>query len=692
MTIRALVLGFLGGLFIAGFGYINDRILQLESFNNGHQLAIIVVGTLFLSVVTINPLLHKFGEKVAFNAPELAVIFICLSISCSIPGRGLMEQFLQTLVMPFHWEKVTPGWKKGNLIDYAPEEMLVDRPTDTDDVVVSRFVSGTIDNKDEIAKLGPVELLKYRVNLVPWSKWRRPLTTWLPLIFLSAISSIALGLIVHKQWAHHELLSYPIADFVSSLIERKPDRSLPTVMLNSLFWIGFGIFFGIRLLNGANAWFPDQLVQIPYSFSFWSFSDMFPVIRRLPATWGPLTLRIFPLVIAFSFLLRSEISLTFGLSQILWILVAAPMVTMGVDLSNDYDIGGWSGWHGAGAYTALTLMIIYFGRHYYKQLLSRSVREWQRKVDGDSYDVWAFRIFVVSTIAMICLVIRLGLSWPIAIGTVLLMLMTFLVVARISAETGLFFIQPGWQPFGALLALMGAYSMSPTGIVIAGIICAVMCIDQSQSLLPYFINALRVGDRMKIKERTNAGLSMGLYVSGVILAIGLVLTVLYTMGTPQYGYANHRVPTMAFRAAQTEALNLRGKDRLEDSERLSGIERIKNIKPKPLFLWAAGSGFFLVLLFAFLRLRFTWWPLHPLLFLVWTTYPIGVMFHSFLIGWIVKKIVLRYGGNRLVQKLKPLMFGVIAGEVMGAVFFMVVGAIYYFWTGEKPTSYRFFPR
>ena len=54
MTLRALILGFAASMFIAGAGYINDRVLNLESFNNGHQVPIIVLGLMFVWVTVCN--------------------------------------------------------------------------------------------------------------------------------------------------------------------------------------------------------------------------------------------------------------------------------------------------------------------------------------------------------------------------------------------------------------------------------------------------------------------------------------------------------------------------------------------------------------------------------------------------------------------------------------------------------------
>ena len=66
-----------------------------------------------------------------------------------------------------------------------------------------------------------------------------------------------------------------------------------------------------------------------------------------------------------------------------------------------------------------------------------------------------------------------------------------------------------------------------------------------------------------------------------------------------------------------------------------------------------------------LRQRFTWWPVHPIGF------PVGgnaqfmnpVWFSVFL-AWMIKKLVLRFGGASLYKRSQPFFFGLIAGQVL----------------------------
>lgn len=42
-------------------------------------------------------------------------------------------------------------------------------------------------------------------------------------------------------------------------------------------------------------------------------------------------------------------------------------------------------------------------------------------------------------------------------------------------------------------------------------------------------------------------------------------------------------------------------------------------------------------------------------------------------------------------RLKPLMIGVITGDMVGGVIPMIIGAVYYFRAGEPPKSFRVLP-
>lgn len=692
MTIRSVILGIGGALLIAGFGYINDRFLRLESVNSGHLLPVIVMGFLLLAVLVVNPLLQKLRKVgTPFGPGELAFIVICGMVACSIPGRGLLEQFVETLVMPHHWYKVEPGWQGQKLMEYVPTGALVAATEENYDRVVNAFVTGAGAGR-AASDTSTWDALQRLWRQVPWRAWMPPLATWLPMVFLSALCSICLALVVHRQWSRHELLPYPIALFSGALMERDEKTGQASVLHNRLFWMGLVAVLVIRLNNWGCRLRPDWFVPVRLDFSLAPLLRICPDVANVTFGMSTLTVQVFPLVIGFSFFLSSDIALTLGLTQIAWLLFAVPLTGLGVNLSGgNYILGGWSMWQRAGSWLMFALMLIYTGRHYYSTLAVQAVRNWRGR--ETPLEVWAFRGLCLGTAGLIFLVWNMGLTAPFAIGLVLLMLVLYLVISRISVETGLFFIQARWVPVTIMTAMFGVYALGPRGIMVCALFSILICVDPSQALMPYLINGLRIADLTKLKLARITGANAGVYVAGVMLAIVVTLMACYEHGVPaQYHWSFRRMPSSSFRILEREVIELRSKGLLEESRTGSGGMRLLRTRTKGRFLWAFWFGMIGVLVLSMLRMRVSWWPIHPVLLLLWVTYPMASTFSSFLIGWIAKGCVVRYGGEKMLRTVKPMAIGVISGELAAAFIIMVSGVIWMLVTGENPIPYRFFPR
>ncbi len=115
------------------------------------------------------------------------------------------------------------------------------------------------------------------------------------------------------------------------------------------------------------------------------------------------------------------------------------------------------------------------------------------------------------------------------------------------------------------------------------------------------------------------------------------------------------------------------------------------LSPSGPHLVAIIAGFGLVLTFAYARLRFRNWPIHPILFATWTAaFPLNQIASSFLIGWLVKVIIEQFGGQTSIAKMRPLMIGLVAGELISAVFMVGFAWIYYALSGDIPKRYSIF--
>jgi hypothetical protein len=72
------------------------------------------------------------------------------------------------------------------------------------------------------------------------------------------------------------------------------------------------------------------------------------------------------------------------------------------------------------------------------------------------------------------------------------------------------------------------------------------------------------------------------------------------------------------------------------------------------------------------RSRFTWFPLHPVGFLVSQSYPITQIWFSVFIGWLCKVLVTRFGGTDTYRKTTPLFLGLALGDVAMMLLWLVI--------------------
>lgn len=82
---------------------------------------------------------------------------------------------------------------------------------------------------------------------------------------------------------------------------------------------------------------------------------------------------------------------------------------------------------------------------------------------------------------------------------------------------------------------------------------------------------------------------------------------------------------------------------------------------------AAIEGFLM-----FAQHRFYWWPLHPVGFVISVGWLTGQIWFSVFVAWLLKSIIVKYGGARAFNAAKPLFLGLILGEAVVAGFWLVV--------------------
>ncbi|MEX2388321.1 MAG: DUF6785 family protein, partial [Phycisphaeraceae bacterium] len=242
---------------------------------------------------------------------------------------------------------------------------------------------------------------------LPWETWWPTLRLWLGVSLMLGLASLCLALIVHPQWARRELLPYPTVRFVEEVTATKPGGWMPAVVSSRLFWIGFGTVAVLHGLNGLHVWFPI-MPEVTRQFDFNPMRELFPNLSRADSSFYLFHPTIYFTVIGFGFFIQTRVALSLGLSLVLWVMLGGTMLAGGVGLNSDrFLIGGNGTAVRFGAYVGLTLMILYFGRWYYLNVLASTVGL-PRRTGTPGYAVWAARGMGLCIAVATFLLVRYG--------------------------------------------------------------------------------------------------------------------------------------------------------------------------------------------------------------------------------------------------------------------------------------------
>ncbi len=682
-TLKAILMGLLGVAIISGgAGYVDLRISSSPSLVGTH----LAVGPFFLITVLAlgwNLMAKRFPALV-FNPRELIVVMAMMLIACFPPTAGLFRHFQRQLTLP--WYYLAAGgqteWEKFKILDYIPSTLfpvpapfLKDGLLQLDNTVYRGIFQGLAQGKEGLG-----------LSAVPWHAWVQPLLYWGPLIVLLAISVMSLSLLMHRQWADHEQLSYPLAQILSTLTHRKEGFGVPDLFRNRLFWWGFSPVFLLYVLEYLHQWFPMEvpgLTVLMPQLKNWSvpLADKIPSFAQSDGVWNLSCQTIFFSVIGASYFVASEIGLTMGLSQFFTVILGVCFFSAtGSTLSSRTDMGLMRG----GAYLAYAAVLLYTGRSYYGAVFKSAVR-WRTRGVEDQSSVWAARLLLVSFVGFVGMLVMMGLDWLIALFFALLIMLLFLVFTRIICETGIPFLQAHWWPSTFLVALIGPAAVGPGPLVLIGWIGTVLIQDPRECLMPYVATGWKMADDAKMKLGRLFGVLVLALVVALVVGFGVTTWTQYKYGAiTEQGYASKSVPTIAFNQAAQRISEMTETGVFEQSRSLHGLSKLKLVSPVATELGFVVAGAVAVLIFALLRFRFARFPLHPVLFLVWGVYAISTVWASFLIGWAAKMLVVKFGGGKVYHQLRPFFVGLIAGELIMAGISIVVGLIYYACTGRSP--------
>lgn len=620
-------------------------------------IPVFAFGVLTLVVLLFNPILRLVSAVTAglirpFNRPELVCIFAAMMATAGISSFGLTEQLVPIIATPFNGEWNTPqsGWSD-TLIPNINTNLYL-----TDTATIATYYRGVdITAPVEGATTGEY-ITYYRAvfEATPWAAWAKPISYWMVFIFATYGMFYCLTYVVLGYWAQREKLIFPLAQLPISML---PDDSkglgrVPAMFKSPGFWLGFTISAVFLAWNASvSAQFLTGLTKMnlgmgPRTVDAIVKGSLFEGISK-GGDIATMFLIIFT-AIGISFLLPLEISFSIWFYFLVGRLVILMHAWAGYGKTEADFPSDWL-WtnnpvtaQGGGGFLLFSTVALY-----------RCVKDYLFLVKGKAIKE---RLKVAMPIVGlgICILImtvwlsqnRVGFWWALLIiGFVTLMTVG---VMRIVAEGGVYWIQAHTSFFHVYKMLGLGKFISPALIGPLLPLYSVLFLDIKTFLAPNLLNAAemqRVTNTSRGKFHLNLILCI---VASVIVSLGFAIFLAHMRGGQQMNswfYSSGPLSTMSTAQSATA-----------DVPAFDGVTTT----------WY-GIGAAWVALSMFLRTIFFWFP-HPVGYIMLINPLMSQLWFSFFIGWVIKKIVVKFGGKQTFDRVREIFIGLILGELLSIFF------------------------
>jgi hypothetical protein len=630
-TLKAFIIGILLCLFLS----IAEPYTVLINSCSGFCSDFICAGAIVLFFVLtglINVVLGLINRKLSLNSSELIVVYSMMLVACAIPTWGLMANFVPIMTGFKYWDR--PAWGFSEyLYKHIPEWFIVQ------DADACKYL---------------FEGLPKGMS-IPWAAWIAPLCVWSVFFLALYFVSVCMMVIMRKQWVENERLVFPLNVIPLEMVQDDEKKSLiKPFFRNKLMWIGFFTSFCFLAWNGISHFVP---LITPIRLSRW-----LPLLRM---TTDMTLFFSFP-IIGFTYFVNLDVAASFWIFHILYRLFYGFWRITGFGLEGESE-AFMSTSHSAsflamGAMIVLVVYGLFLARRHIKSVFKKAFTG-DSDID-DSQEALSYRTAVFGTIigsiVLIMWLVNSGLNLPVSVFYLGITFVCLIGLSRIMAEGGFGFARLQSTPPAFVRLTMPASTVGPGGLASLSGAWSYNA-DVRTTVMTSTIHGFQLADSTNTaKKRWFLMIAAAVLVSffGSMLTI-IILGYKYGGGGFQGGQSWFftGMPEWTWRVA---------------TERLKNPGTIIDIFGR--WLWTS-IGAALMFFLMFMRHRFQWWPIHYLGLPIADTYVMRYAFLSVFIGWLLKMVILKYGGMKTYRKLKPLFIGLILGQIISASVITMISAI-----------------
>jgi hypothetical protein len=572
-------------------------------------------------IVVLNAAFGRLAKR-ALSSSELICIYVMLVVSSSLSGHDMLQNLFGAIAHAVWYESPSNRWADLFLNEY-PKWLTI-----TDKEVLRGFY------------LGDDSPYKLSVLLT----WAKALSWWTLLIAFLLCVMFGFNALLRRQWTEHERLAFPIIQLPIAMVHPTIAR---TFWFNRMMWLGFSIAAFIDIVNGLHELYPS----FPY-FTYIKLYNWHDLITNRP--WSairPLRTSMYPFAIGLCYLLPLDLSLSCWVFFLVRFAEQLFGAVFGWDQVKGYPFFNQQA---AGSWIAIGLCVLLSLRHSLKTALKKAIRREDDPEECMPYSL-ALSLVLIGVAGIYWFSFRMGMGW-LSTTTFYAIYFTYaLAITRVRAELGapheIYFAQPRF----VIADMFGTSRFSVRELTAINMLhwfnrgyrCHPM---------PNQMEALKMAQIMGIPQRTMMKHLAISFPIALLITYWANLHVCYREGavTRCIGFKNW---------VGWESFNVLSSWLISPQQR-----QWRNI------YWMIG-GFVIVLVLRWMRLSFSGFQLHHAGYALAISFAMDYFWFAFLISWMAKYFILRFGGIQAHRKAIPFFLGLILGDYTLGSFWAIYGPI-----------------
>ena len=590
------------------------------------------IGVIFILfwIICATFLLKALSPIFSISPRSFALTYAGLMVATVLPSMGFGGYFIPLIAGVFYYATPENNWSD-IIWPHIPQWVV---PHDRE--LIRQLFEG-IDS----------------VEPIPWSVWVEPLCWWSIFMFSFFLVSFGLIALVHNQWSHRERLVYPLATVPQILTDSLDDRSTG-ILQKKLLWFGFFIaaiiptinmidhVFDLEIISGFNI--PSGQISIEsLGLNYQTNLDLLVLglsylvnLNILGSVW------LFHLVIGAEASFLNFLGITTSLP-------AQPHSPANILLGHQQ----------IGSLICIVIISVWKSRDFIKDQWSIISGNQTNKANIVSPRL-ALLLAIAGMIYMTGFLYASGLAIGWSIIFFLIAIIVFFGIARLLAQTGIGRLRAPMSIPPILTNTVGSTAIGSQGITALGL-SMVWTADVQLFLMGTLAHAFRICEPKKLRIK---GRHL-LWFTSVAMIIGLTTTLVsyiylgYRHGLI-HGYSWYFVISPQYHWSWVAST-------------------ITNPNPaEPLAWFFIAIGVLLSGVLSLASYQWAGWPIHPIGLAIALTNTVSIDWFGIFLAWLIKLIVLRYGGISLYRKTLPIFVGLIFGTCVGIGGSAVVYAFYFF--------------